>query len=215
MTSFNIHYLAFAILYLFVHHVSYCQINQKIYFDKQENVTTEAEAEFYIIAQKNKTDESLISIKGFYTSGAKKSEGNYLIKNPVDLLDLTKIYTPEFWHIAVNEGSYIEWYRSGKVKAEGFYSKGFKEGIYKRYYESGKIFSQSIYKDEKANGMVSIYNENGTLDIQFMMVDDQIHGEMISFFANGKKSSSQKFKNNVKDGEAVLWHPDGEIIEEQ
>ncbi len=216
MNSIKIHCCAFACLFLCANHTSFAQLNEKIYFDELGNVATENSASFYVISQQSKKDKNLLIIKTFYITGAKKSEGNYIIKIPIETIDLSSYPKPEFWLSAVNDGPYKVWYGSGKIAEEGLYKAGLKDGTYKEYFENGKIKSETNNKDGKAEGLLSIYYENGNLRLQFMMVDNKLQGELKSYFENGKIDTSKKFINNNDTGETKMWDPEGnEIISEE
>ena len=53
---------------------------------------------------------------------------------------------------AYSERIHKEYYDSGKILKESYFSNDKKNGLEKIYYENGKISSIKNYKDGKANG---------------------------------------------------------------
>ena len=48
-------------------------------------------------------------------------------------------------------GRVVDYYDNGIKKMEGYYDKGFKDGTWLEFYDSGKIKSEIIYSNDKAS----------------------------------------------------------------
>lgn len=59
------------------------------------------------------------------------------------------------------EGLNIIKYKSGVIKAKGYYSKGLKEGEWQSFYESGKLWSDEFFTNGLPDGRITVYYESG------------------------------------------------------
>ena len=79
------------------------------------------------------------------------------------------------------DGEYSETYFDGTMKIKGLYSNGKKEGEWSIHNTTdGKISQQENYSNDKLNGVRKV-------------------------FANGELEKSENFKDNKKDGEALVY----------
>ncbi len=63
----------------------------------------------------------------------------------------------------VKEGSWKQYYTSGKLKAEGNYKDGYFDGRIKWYFSSGRVEIEGFYKHTVKNGFWKFYENDGTL----------------------------------------------------
>jgi hypothetical protein len=61
------------------------------------------------------------------------------------------------------EGSAIQYYKSGRKALEMFYKDGLREGMATRYFENGTVGQQTMYAKDKMHGIQKKFKESGKL----------------------------------------------------
>ena len=93
----------------------------------------------------------------------------------------------EYYMNGVKHGPINQWYDNGNVFVVGQYVDGMFDSIWKVYYENGSVGSIAEY-------------ENGS-------------GEQIGYSPEGLKVALIHYRDNVKDGEEILYNRDGSVRE--
>ena len=75
------------------------------------------------------------------------------------------------------------------------------ERIYKEYYDSGKILKESYFSNDKKNGSEKIYYENGKISSIKNYKDGKANGEYIEYYTDGQLKLKGSYKNGLRDGE--------------
>jgi len=135
----------------------------------------------------------------------------------------------------IPDGTAIEYYDNGKMKATWNYQSGKLDGIctvyfengelmffnnYKEgkrdgttmsYYEGQKLKYRYEYKDGKLNGMVKKYYRNGTLAFEWNYTMGEREGTAKAYFKSGAVKAAWYFKDDRLEDITRVYHKDGAI----
>lgn len=105
----------------------------------------------------------------------------------------------------INHGSWSSWSLEGAMTARGQFRFGKPHGDWVRWYEgvSGKLFEDPLYQgfEPPFRGEISLRN-------------GQLHGSWSIYDARDRLASSWEFAHNVREGQSVWRHPNGQIARE-
>ena len=111
-------------------------------------------------------------------------------------------------------GSYREYYNSGNLKLEQFYSSGKLEGVSKSFYEDGSTKEMLNYSNGLLTGERSYFWSNGLLKESNQFEKGIMTGENTYFFSNGQ--IQKKFELDQYGRRHGLWedyYSNGQIKE--
>ncbi|KYP16259.1 tetratricopeptide repeat protein [Flavihumibacter sp. CACIAM 22H1] len=128
----------------------------------------------------------------YYTSGNKKSEGQFTDKGERD-------------------GKFSYYYFNGKQKAIEFYQNGKQDGIQTYYAESGALESIAPYKNGEAEGMYTSYYSNGVTKTLEPYSNGKLHGIKKSFYRAGPIQLEESYVNGKRQGSAKTFHLNGRV----
>lgn len=113
-------------------------------------------------------------------------------------------------------GIYTSYYESGKIKELSNFTNGQPEGKRTLYFESGKIMVVENYQNGKYEGEYKSYFENGGLESEGQFRDNVRDGIWKVYYETPKNVVKQEvtFKNNLVNGPAKEYHPNGTLIAE-
>ncbi len=141
----------------------------------------------------------------------------------------------------LNGNRFGEWkyyFEGGGLEAEYAYDvEGQLQGDVKFYYENGQLESVCEYRDGKKDGKCQFYDTTGQLQIQKhyeynrgvvsyqyeaapgqlsepVLIPRQGELKVEGFFANGKPSTIQRYKDGVYHGEIVHYYAEGPVHEQ-
>lgn len=100
---------------------------------------------------------------------------------------------------------------NGKLVKKEFYKEGVKHGPISQWYDDGNVFVIGQYEDGMFDGLWKIYYENGSLGSEAEY--DNGAGTQIGYSPDGTKMTLIHYKDNVKDGEEILYNRDGSVRE--
>jgi antitoxin component YwqK of YwqJK toxin-antitoxin module len=130
-------------------------------------------------------------------------------------------------------GYYKEYYKNGELKQEGAYIKDKTDGLWTSYYTNGNKKSELFYKDGELDGWQTYYAVNGKLDYEELIELDYYKKrvaydstgkkyEEINFdkgtvnynskYPNGNKNVTCLYKNNIVQGDNIIYYPNGSIM---
>jgi len=90
-----------------------------------------------------------------------------------------------------------EYYKSGKIRGEFFYTKsGSIDGISKTYYENGKIMNEAIFIKDTVNVMYKAFYENGNIEFEVPFINGKENGVYKHYTEDGVLS----WEINYTDG---------------
>lgn len=165
----------------------------------------------------NRKNFQLDSLWKFYNEkGELTSSINYAhgLKNGPRTTYLTDRTIVENYKLNVKEGSYIEYYKSGKVKLSTGFTDGFEDGYHVEYSEDGRITSISKFRKGfmLSNENINMLDENGNklgLWKEFHAGDEYVtksegtyrNGEKNGYFKyydiNGNMEKIEKYVNGI------------------
>lgn len=103
---------------------------------------------------------------------------------------------------------YIEYFDNNQKKSEVRYKGGTPDGEQIAWDKNGKIINKSVFKN--GTGTERIFNEDKlSAEIKYL------NGSMIKmteYDLNGKKLKEENYKNNLLDGDYIIWDKNGKIM---
>ncbi len=193
-----------AILGLFIGLIAFGQ--ETIYYDKDGNVCTKDNAEFYRLLTLDENGKPVGKVKVYYISGDLKWEGylSYCDKND-NSKDICDGHCDWYYKngIKARESDYsnniltgksTSWLEDGRISIERYFINGQdKESLLYYYYDNGNLQSIIHTKDEIKDGDCFYYNENGGLTSQAPFKQGKLHGLMASYDEQEKLQSLKEF----------------------
>jgi antitoxin component YwqK of YwqJK toxin-antitoxin module len=122
--------------------------------------------------------------KGFREPVSNVSQGDTLYDEEYPNV---KIEDPKI----ISDGEYSQFYKSGKIKAKGFYKDGQRDGHWIVFFESGNPWSEANYKEGKKEGHAVVY------------------------YSNGKKRYEGDYKNDERTGKWKFYDVNGVLVKEE
>ena len=212
------------------------------YFNKKgelymiSSLTSETEGDLYALYRKYDKNGNL-SIYTYAIDGKNTDKGYYSDGKLAYIKEL-KIVKGE---APIQNGKYIEYYKNGQIKVQGYYKEGKRDGEFKAFLRNGKSAGSIFYKDGKIikstltnfmkeNASFSILTDinynlnshkivssefpNGLLETYFTFNKNGIlDGENREYYEEGDIKSIFYFKNNVVDGTSISYYQNGNIQE--
>ena len=212
------------------------------YFNKKgelymiSSLTSETDKELYALYRKYDKNGNL-SIYTYAIDGKNTDKGYYSDGKLAYIKEL-KIVKGE---APIQNGKYIEYYKNGQIKVQGYYKEGKRDGEFKAFlrnsknagsifYKNGKIIKSTLINSMKDNASFSVltdinYNSNsheivtdefpnGLLKQYFTFnKDGLLDGESRQYYEEGDIKSISPFKNNVADGTFISYYQNGNMKE--
>jgi antitoxin component YwqK of YwqJK toxin-antitoxin module len=85
-------------------------------------------------------------------------------------------------------GEAIAWYKNGKIRRKGYYSKGHITGQWTFWDEEGNKSAEANYRQ------------------------DSLHGQFLSLYSNGRIKEKGKFSHNKRTGKWLIYDENGRQI---
>ena len=212
------------------------------YFNKKgelymiSSLTSETDKELYALYRKYDKNGNL-SIYTYAIDGKNTDKGYYSDGKLAYIKEL-KIVKGE---APIQNGKYIEYYKNGQIKVQGYYKEGKRDGEFKAFLRNGKSAGSVIYKDGKIikstlinsmkdNTSFSILTDiNSSSNSHEVVTDEFSNGLLKQYFTFNKKGlldgesrqyyeeddikSISPFKNNVADGVFISYYQNGNMKE--
>jgi len=99
----------------------------------------------------------------------------------------------------INDGAYTEYYKNGKLKAEGEVENGLREGTWASYSAQGNIMSRCDYSKGVKNGNIEVFHPNGKTLYKGKFENNKEAGVWEFFSIDGKKQKTKDYspKNHL------------------
>ena len=212
------------------------------YFNKKgelymiSSLTSETDKELYALYRKYDKNGNL-SIYTYAIDGKNTDKGYYSDGKLAYIKEL-KIVKGE---APIQNGKYIEYYKNGQIKVQGYYKEGKRDGEFKAFLRNGKSAGSVIYKDGKIikstlinsmkdNASFSILTDINSSSNSHEVVTDEfsngllkqyftfnkkglLDGESRQYYEEGDRKSISPFKNNVADAVFISYYQNGNIKE--
>jgi len=212
------------------------------YFNKKgelymiSSLTSETDKELYALYRKYDKNGNL-SIYTYAIDGKNTDKGYYSDGKLAYIKEL-KIIKGE---APIPNGKYIEYYKNGQIKVQGYYKEGKRDGEFKAFlrnsknagsviYKDGKIIKSTLINNMKDNASFSILTDinsssnshkivtdefpNGLLKQYFTFnKDGLLDGESRQYYEEGEIKSVSSFKNNIANGTFISYYQNGNIKE--
>jgi len=212
------------------------------YFNKKgelymiSSLTSETDKELYALYRKYDKNGNL-SIYTYAIDGKNTDKGYYSDGKLAYIKEL-KIVKGE---APIQNGKYIEYYKNGQIKVQGYYKEGKRDGEFKAFLRNGKSAGSVIYKDGKIikstlinsmkdNASFSILTDINSSSNSHEVVTDEfsngllkqyftfnkkglLDGESRQYYEEGDIKSISPFKNNVADGVFISYYQNGNMKE--
>jgi TonB family protein len=160
---------------------SYATLAQdRVYLDKNRNITTKDSAVYY--QQREKLNEEEAQVNTFYSNGTLKESQKFKNKSA--------------------NGEYKSFYANGKPEEQGFYKEGRRKGIWNYYYQSGQkreVVEYADTEDATSNEpiMMQFWDSTGLQHIQ------EGTGNYFIFDDKGQKIEEGSYEKGVKVGKWI------------
>ena len=212
------------------------------YFNKKgelymiSSLTSETDKELYALYRKYDKNGNL-SIYTYAIDGKNTDKGYYSDGKLAYIKEL-KIVKGE---APIQNGKYIEYYKNGQIKVQGYYKEGKRDGEFKAFLRNGKSAGSVIYKDGKIikSTLINSMKDNASFsiltDINYNLNSHEIitdefpnkllkqyfifnkngllDGESRQYYEEGDIKSISPFKNNVAYGVFISYYQNGNIKE--
>ena len=200
------------------------------------SLTSETDKELYALYRKYDKNGNL-SIYTYAIDGKNIDKGYYSDGKLAYIKEL-KIVKGE---APIQNGKYIEYYKNGQIKVQGYYKEGKRDGEFKAFLRNGKSAGSVIYKDGKIikstlinsmkdNASFSILTDINSSSNSHEVVTDEfsngllkqyftfnkkglLDGESRQYYEEGDIKSISPFKNNVADGVFISYYQNGNMKE--
>lgn len=104
------------------------------------------------------------------------------------------------------------YHTNGTISSEGGIKDGKPEGYWRSYYENGRIKSEGNRKNFELDSLWKFYNVDGKLVLEINYSQGKKNGLKVSYI--DKEIIHENFINDVKEGYARYYYPDGKIKQE-
>jgi uncharacterized protein len=104
-----------------------------------------------------------------------------------------------------------EWYHSGQLKHDYFYSLGGFEGLQKSYYPSGQSKMRAFYKNQVKDGIYEEWHENGKLSMHTELQEGVKEGKNAHWYESGKQKLEEFYKRDALDQLKREWFENGKL----
>ena len=212
------------------------------YFNKKgelymiSSLTSETDKELYALYRKYDKNGNL-SIYTYAIDGKNTDKGYYSDGKLAYIKEL-KIVKGE---APIQNGKYIEYYKNGQIKVQGYYKESKRDGEFKAFLRNGKSAGSVIYKDGKIikSTLVNSMKDNASFslvtDINYNLNSHEIvtdefpnqllkqyfifnkngllDGESREYYEEGDIKSISPFKNNIPNGVFISYYQNGNIQE--
>ena len=212
------------------------------YFNKKgelymiSSLTGEADKELYALYRKYDKNGNLFIYT--YAIDGKNTDKGYYSDGKLAYIKELKIVKGE---APIQNGKYIEYYKNGQIKVQGYYKEGKRDGEFKAFLRNGKSAGSVIYKDGKIikstlinsmkdNASFSILTDINSSSNSHEVVTDEfsngllkqyftfnkkglLDGESRQYYEEGDIKSISPFKNNVADGVFISYYQNGNMKE--
>jgi antitoxin component YwqK of YwqJK toxin-antitoxin module len=111
------------------------------------------------------------------------------------------------------DGSYILNYPDGKPERRGLYKKGNPEGEMTEYFPDGKIRMKAVYAKGIPTQPILYFHDNEVLRLRITMDSQGGKIKEENYYPSGELLSTIIFKLGVEEGEAKLYHENGNLQE--
>ncbi|HOX79308.1 MAG TPA: toxin-antitoxin system YwqK family antitoxin [Bacteroidales bacterium] len=110
------------------------------------------------------------------------------------------------------DGDMKEYDEAGNIITRGKYIEGREDGDW--YYKVGDNETEGSYTDGMRNGMwryrdLSPDGKQGTLRFEGRYIEDNPHGKHTYYWENGMKKEEGEYVNGRKEGDWIIYNPDG------
>jgi rhomboid protease GluP len=124
------------------------------------------------------------------------------------------------------QGAVRDYYRNGNVQMKGSYVDNLKDGVFLYYSDHNTYASAGRYEREESVGKWESFHWNGKLKSETYYYPDKIfvdtvldslgreqvkagNGTVTSWYANGQVSETGTYRNGIRTGDWLGYHPDG------
>lgn len=178
-------------------------LKDKVYFDEDWNVITNAsKAAYYRLYDAKDHSDGLKPYKDYYISGKLQGEGFY-----------SKVEKNNGIVTFVEEGEQKSYYENGKLKEHWFKKNGKINGEDISYYESGMIKMRMNYVGGKREGTATRYYDSiGTVNYVLNYKNGRLEGKQVQYDPEeGKYIWKEEFFNNGLMEKEITYSDDGNI----
>ena len=108
------------------------------------------------------------------------------------------------------EGKWTFFFEDGKVEQEGSYRNGKEHGEWRRYYDNGQLFVEESYYSGKEDGMYIEYDENNNMITEGEYLEGEREGDWVEEINDFKAEG--KYITGLRDGKWKYYYDDGTLM---
>ena len=190
---------------------------KKVIFWEEDN--TKVKNVYYINYKKQKIGVE----KFYYLNGNIHKERNW-IKDKLEgqeviFYDTGEKYIERTYKNNELDGLEISYFLDGNISVERNYKEGKQEGQEVIFSETGENYVERIYKNGELDGLERVYLLNGNMGQNINInkerswKEGKLEGVEIIFYDTGERYIEKKYKNNLLDGDYIVFSPKGEVLE--
>jgi TonB family protein len=166
-----------------------------MYFDRNWEQTTEAEAYYYRYVSIDSSGEFRFHVQDFYPDGVTQMTGTYRSIRPDN-----------------KDGHFIYYYESGQKQMSCDYRNDKLHGPMEEWYESGAKESYQEFSEGLPDGQYTSWREDGSMKLNAKYHRGTKHGHFQSFYPNGQMVRNDYFEND-RLLEGKCYSPEGDEID--
>lgn len=106
-------------------------------------------------------------------------------------------------------GSYVGYYKTGKVRVKGQYRRNVPVGMWVYYYENGNLKMRGELRNNSNYGPWEYFHENGKKSMEGKILNGLRQGKWKLYYESGKLKSEGIYINNFRSGEWNYYYEDG------
>lgn len=108
------------------------------------------------------------------------------------------------------DGTYKEYYASGKPFVEGKFVRGRQDGEWTYWFENGQINRKAGFKNGQPDGSWEVHRADGTLAAKRSFKEGLRHGEWVTYDKTGQQPLREDhYANGKRDGIWKTWYANG------
>ena len=114
----------------------------------------------------------------------------------------------------MKQGKWVSRYPSGKPKYEGAFDRNKPVGEWKRYHENGKIKALMSYRSNSERVSASLFDEEGVLYARGVF-EGTLRDSTWQFFKGDHLSRTENYHAGKRDGKSIDYDQDAKVISEK
>ncbi len=104
-----------------------------------------------------------------------------------------------------------EFYASGIVERESIMENGLENGLSKNFHQSGQIAGEAFFRNGEKDGVAKLYYESGAIQSIMNFSNGKMVGKQQVLYESGQVEVEVEFDNGIKEGPIRQYYETGNI----